>query len=182
MHLVTRGAEAVGWIELGVVARPHGVGGELRVHVFNAESTLLQELGDVFLIAGDEEEPTLVEITSTRPGPKCLLMRLAGVGSREEAEALKGYLLCVPRSALPELEQGEFYHADLIGLEAFEGSECIGTVVEVIDYPSVECLKIERDGGFLEVPMLPPWLERLDIEGGKVHLKQLEEIPLQRKG
>ena len=51
----------------------------------------------------------------------------------------------------------------------------------MIDYPSVECLKIERDGGFLEVPMLPPWLERLDIEGGKVHFKQLEEIPLQRK-
>ena len=178
---MTRGAEAVDWIELGVVARPHGVSGELRVHVFNPESTLLQELGDVFLIAGGEEEPALVEIASTRPGPKCLLMRLAGVRSRQAAEALRGYLLCVPRSALPELAEGEFYHADLIGLEAFEGSEPIGRVVEVIDYPSVECLKIERDDGFLEVPMLRPWLERVDIEGGKVHLNQLEEIPLQRK-
>jgi 16S rRNA processing protein RimM len=176
---VTGGIQPERWIELGVVARPHGVGGELRIHVFNPESTLLEELGEVFLM-GEDAEPALVEIASTRRGPKCLWMRLAGVRSREDAEALKGYVLCVPRSALPELEEGEFYHADLIGLEAFEGSEPIGKVVEVLDYPSVECLKIEREGGFLEVPMLPQWLERVDVEGGKVHLKQLDEIPLQR--
>jgi 16S rRNA processing protein RimM len=180
MSAVTRDAQAVRWIELGVVTRPHGVSGELRVHVFNPQSTLLQELGEVFLIGGIDEDPALVEIASTRQGPNCLLMRLVGVRSREDAEALRGYLLCVPRSALPELEEGEYYHADLVGLEAFEGSERIGKVVEVIDYPSVECLKIEMEGGFLEVPMLPQWLERVDLEGGTVHLKQLEEIPVQR--
>lgn len=171
----------VSWIELGVVARPHGVTGEIRVHVFNPDSTLLQELGEVFLIGEDGEEPALVEVTSTRQGPKALLMRLAGVGSREDAEALRGYTLCIPREALPELEEGEYYHADLIGLEAFEGSESIGKVVEIIDYPSVECLKIQRPGGFLEVPMLPKWLDRVDIKGGRVHLKDLDDIPLQRR-
>ena len=171
----------VSWIELGVIARPHGVTGVIRVHVFNPESTLLQELGEVFLIGEDGEEPTLVEVTSTRQGPKALLMRLAGVGSREDAEALRGYTLCIPREALPELEEGEYYHADLIGLEAFEGSEPIGKVVEIIDYPSAECLKIQRPGGFLEVPMLPKWLDRVDIKGGRVHLKDLDDIPLQRR-
>lgn len=171
----------VSWIELGVIARPHGVTGEIRVHVFNPDSTLLQELGEVFLIGEDGEEPTLMEVTSTRQGPKALLMRLAGVGSREDAEALRGYTLCIPREALPELEEGEYYHADLIGLEAFEGSESIGKVVEIIDYPSVECLKIQRPGGFLEVPMLPKWLDRVDIKGGRVHLKDLDDIPLQRR-
>lgn len=177
---VTRDAEAVSWIELGVVARPHGVTGELRIHVFNPESTLLQELGEVFLLGADDEEPALVEILSTRPGPKCLLMHLAGVRSRDDAEALRGYLLCVPRGALPPLEEGEFYHADLIGLEAVEGAEPIGKVIDVIDYPSVECLKVEVAGGFLEVPMLPQWLERVAVEEGKVYLKELDEIPLQR--
>lgn len=180
MCAMTLDTQTVRWIELGVVARPHGVNGELRVHVFNPDSTLLQEMGEVFLIGGDGEEPALVEVASARLGPKCLLMRLVGVDSREDAEALRGYLLCVPRSALPELEEGEYYHADLVGLEAVEGSTRIGTVVEVIDYPSVECLKIELEGGFLEVPMLSQWLERVDLEGGKVHLKRLEELPVQR--
>jgi 16S rRNA processing protein RimM len=178
---VTKGAESVSWIELGVVARPHGVTGEIRVHVFNPESTLLRELGEVFLIGEEDEEPALVDIVSTRRGSKVLLMRLAGVGSLEDADALRGYKLCVPREALPDLEQGEYYHADLIGLEAFEGDESIGRVVDVLDYPSAECLKIQRPGGFLEVPMLPRWLDRVDIEEGKVHLKDLDDIPLQKQ-
>jgi 16S rRNA processing protein RimM len=178
---VTEGTEPVSWIELGVVARPHGVTGELRVHVFNSESTLLRELDEIFLIGEEGEEPALVDVVSTRQGPKALLMRLAGVSSLEDAEALRGYALCVPREALPELEEGEYYHADLIGLEAFDGSESIGKVVDVIDYPSAECLKIQRPGGFLEVPMIPQWLERVDIEGGKVHLKGLDDIPLQKR-
>jgi 16S rRNA processing protein RimM len=177
---VAERTESVSWIELGVVARPHGVTGEIRVHLFNPESTLLRELGEVFLIGEEGEEPALVDIVSTRQGSKVLLMRLAGVGSLEDADALRGYKLCIPREALPELEQGEYYHADLIGLEAFEGTQPIGRVVEVVDYPAAECLKIKRPGGFLEVPMRPQWLDRVDIEGGKVHLKDLDDIPLQK--
>ena len=173
-------AEPVSWIELGVIARPQGVKGEVRVHVFNSDSTLLEELAEVFLIAQDDEEPALVEILSARRGPKALLMRLEGVSSREDVEALRGYMLCIPRAALPELEDGEYYHADLIGLEAFEGSEAFGTVIDVLDYPSAECLKIERPDGFLEVPMLPKWLDRVDVPDGKVHFKDLDDIPLQK--
>lgn len=178
---MNEGAEAVSWIELGVIAKPHGVQGEIRVHVFNPESMLLQELAEVFLIGGEDEDPTLVEIESTRQGPKALLMRLAGVSSREDVEALRGYTLCVPRDALPELEDGEYYHADLIGLDAFDGDEPVGEVIDVIDYPSAECLKIERLGGYIEVPMLPRWLVRVDVEAGKVHLKDLDDIPVQRR-
>jgi len=177
---VSKRAEPVSWIELGVIARPQGVKGEIRVHVFNPESTLLEELAEVFLIGEADEEPALVEIRSARRGPKALLMRLEGVSSREDVEALRGYTLCIPRAALPDLEDGEYYHADLIGLEAFEGTESIGRVVDVLDYPSAECLKIGRPGGFLEVPMLPKWLDRVDVEAGKVFLKDLDDIPLQK--
>jgi 16S rRNA processing protein RimM len=169
------------WIELGVVTRPHGVGGEVRVHPFNPESTLLRELDEVFVRKAEDADPRLVEVVSVRPGPKVILMRLAGVSSREEADALRGCTVCVPREALPALEEGEYYHADLIGLEAFEGGTSIGKVVDVLDYPSVECLKIECPGGFIEVPMLPQWLDRVDVPAGKVHLKDLQDIPVQRR-
>ena len=178
---MSEGAQPVSWIELGVIAKPHGVRGEVRVHVFNPESTLLQELAEVFLVGEEDEEPALVEVEATRQGPNALLMRLAGVGSREDAEGLRGYTLCVPRDALPQLEEGEYYHADLIGLQAFSGGEAIGEVTDVIDYPSAECLKIERPGGYIEVPMLPKWLERVDVEAGRVHLKDLDDIPVQRR-
>ena len=108
-------------------------------------------------------------------------MRLAGADSREDADALRGYKLCVPREALPELEEGEYYHADLIGMDAIEGDAVLGKVSAVIDYPSAECLRIERPGGYIEVPMLPRWLEKVDLDAGKVYLKDLADIPLQRR-
>ena len=178
---MTKGAETISWIELGVIAKPHGIRGEIRVHVFNPESTLLQELAEIFLIGDEDEEPALVEVESARRGPKALLMRLAGVSTREDVEALRGYKLCVPREALPDLEEGEYYHADLIGLEAFDGDQIVGRVIDVIDYPSAECLKIERPGGYIEVPMLPRWLDRVDVGAGRVHLKDLDDIPLQKQ-
>lgn len=178
---MNEGAESVSWIELGVVAKPHGVTGELRVHVFNPDSTLLQGLAEVFLIGEDDEEPALVEVVSSRRGSKALLMRLEGVSSREDADSLRGYKLCVPREALPDLEEGEYYHADLIGLDAFEGPERLGKIVDVVDYPSAACLEIDRPGGYIEVPMLPRWLERVDVDGAAVHLKDLDDIPLQRR-
>ena len=76
------------WIELGVIAKPHGVRGEMRIHVFNPESTLLEQLGEVFLVGEESEEPSLVEIEGTRQGPKTLLMRLAGVTTKEDADAV----------------------------------------------------------------------------------------------
>lgn len=177
---MTEVEDPVSWIELGVITRPHGVGGEVRVHLYNPGSTLLEELAEVFVRAEQGEAPSLVDVIGTRRGPKALLMRLAGVESREDAEALRGFTLCVPREALPELEEGEYYHADLIGLQAYEGDRSVGEVVEVLDYPSVECLKLKTDEGFLEVPMLPEWLDRVDIENGKVHLKALDDIPVQK--
>lgn len=177
---MTEAEDTIRWVELGVIARPHGVTGELRVHVYNPDSTLLEELGEIFVLAEGDDPPSLVDIVSTRRGPKALLMRLAGVESREDADALRGLRLAVPRDALPSLEEGEFYHADLIGLVAYTGETRIGEVVEVLDYPSIECLRVRMEDGFLEVPMLPQWLDRVDIEAGKVHLKTLEDIPVQK--
>ncbi|MEM8608971.1 MAG: ribosome maturation factor RimM [Myxococcota bacterium] len=177
---MTEGDDTVRWVELGVIARPHGVTGELRIHVYNPESSLLEQLQEVFVLSEDDEPPSLVEVLGTRRAPKSLLMRLRDVETREDADALRGFRLAVPRAALPDLEEGEYYHADLIGLAAYTGDTRVGEVVEVLDYPSVDCLRLRTDAGFLEVPMLPPWFDRVDIEAGKVHLKTLEDIPVQK--
>ena len=168
------------WIPLGVIARPHGVSGAVRVHPFNPDSTMLAEAEEVFLVdEGERARP--VTLVSARPGPKAWLVELKDVEDREAADELRGYQLCVPRASLPELEEGEYYFADLIGLRAFESGMLIGEVVEVLDYPSVECLKICGPDGFLEVPMLPPWLDRIDFDAREVHLHDLHDIPIQRK-
>ena len=92
---------------------------------------------------------------------------------RTAAEALRGTVLTVPRSALPPLEEGEYYHADLIGLAAVsDAGEPLGTVVAVENFGAGDVLEIERPTGkrFM-VPMtaaaVPEWSqERAVIAAG----------------
>src|SRR5687767_1184159 len=103
-------------VALGVVARPHGVRGELRVHLYNPESDLL--LGRSRVMLSHRGETREREILEARRHGEALLVTLEGVASREAADALRGAELAVPRDELPPLGEGEHYHVDLIGLEA----------------------------------------------------------------
>jgi len=99
------------------------------------------------------------------------IARFAGVADRTAAEALRGAALTVPRSALPPLGEGEYYHADLVGLPVVStDGETVGTCVAVENYGAGDLIEIERpDGRRFMVPMraeaVPEWdAERLVIE------------------
>jgi 16S rRNA processing protein RimM len=84
---------------------------------------------------------------SVRPG-KAPVARFEGVADRSAAEALRGQLVEVDRAALPPLDEGEYYHADLIGLTCFsEDGETIGSVVGVENYGAGDLLDIELVSG-----------------------------------
>ncbi len=165
-------------VALGVIARPHGVQGGLRVHAYNPRSTLLLEMSEVILrdAAGELRR---VEVQSARPGPKAILMELEGCESREGAEALRGTAVCVPRSALPSTEDGEFYFVDLIGLVVTHGGSAMGKVIEVVDYPSADCLRVKLESGVVEVPVLPQWIEAVDLEAGEISVHDISDLPVE---
>lgn len=166
-------------IALGVIARPHGVQGAVRVHPFNPSSSLLLEQTEVVLKheGGDERR---VAVRNTRPGPKAILMELDGVEGREAAEALRGVAVCVPRSALPPADEDEFYFVDLVGLAVREGEAIIGTVTEVVEYPSADCLRVELDAGHVEIPMMPQWIVEVDLEAGEITVHDISDLPAEK--
>jgi 16S rRNA processing protein RimM len=91
------------------------------------------------------------------------IARFAEIADRTAAEKLRGTALAVPRSALPPLGEGEYYHADLIGLAAVsDAGEALGTVVAVENFGAGDVIEIERpDGARFMVPMrteaVPEW-------------------------
>lgn len=95
---------------------------------------------------------------------------LDGVGDRNAAEALKGLRLYVARAALPEADDDEFYHADLLGLRVVmaEGGAEIGTVRAIIPAGSTEVLEIDRGPGQHTqlVPFTRAAVPEVDIEAG----------------
>src|SRR5688572_28988009 len=97
-------------VALAAVAGAHGIKGELRLKLFSASAGSLA--GHATLFIGGRE----VRLEGVKPAGKNVVARIAGVTDRSAAEALRGQLIEVDRSALPPLEEGEYYHADLIGL------------------------------------------------------------------
>lgn len=115
--------------------------GEVRLKLFAESIESLQRHRHVHV----GERPLTLE--AIRPG-KAPVARFSGISDRTAAEALRGALVTVPRSALPPLAEGEYYHADLIGLrcESAEGS-LLGKVVAVENYGAGDILEIEDPHG-----------------------------------
>ena len=170
-------------VELAVVARSHGLRGELVLKLFNPDSTLLTSLERVLLKSRAGELASLA-VAGARPHGEHMLLRLQGVDTREQADALRGNLVCVTRAELPVLAEGEYYLMDLVGLRVFapDGRE-LGRVDELIEYPSVHCLLVHGEDGAREIPNLERYVVEVDVPGGRVVVDHLDEIePTKPKG
>ncbi len=124
------------WLVIGTIVAPQGLRGELRVYPNSDFPERFEEPGQRWLQKPGETEPQPIELLSGRfiPGKGIYAVQLAGVNSREEAEALRDAHLLVPESDRPELGDDEYHVLDLLNLEVVNQltDEAIGTVVDVI--------------------------------------------------
>ncbi|MEH3105738.1 MAG: ribosome maturation factor RimM [Sphingomonas fennica] len=131
---------------LAAVAGAHGIGGEVRLKLFTDDAAAL---GDLRTFNGGA-----LTLTALRQGPNGAIARFAEITDRTAAETLRGTTLFVDRTALPPLAEGEYYHADLIGLPTFiDGAEA-GRCVAVENFGAGDIVEIERpDGKRFMVPV-----------------------------
>jgi len=148
-------------VTLAAVAGAHGIGGEVRLKLF-AQGVDSLKRHQVFHADG-----RVLTLKSVKPGGVGAIARFAEISDRGAAEALRGTLLTVPRSALPPLADGEYYHADLIGLPC-EGPDgtALGMVVAVENFGAGDLLEIEKPGG--KRGLIPFRAGVADLAGGKV--------------
>ena len=146
-------------IALAAVAGAHGVRGELRLKLFTDSVDNLKRYGTIH-VAGVERK-----LEGVRSGPTGAVARVEGIADRSAAEALRGSLIEVDRSALPPLEEGEYYHADLIGLACAdrEGRE-LGRVVAVENYGAGDLLEVRTVDGKSSLIPFKPGIAELDGE------------------
>ena len=147
-------------IALAAVAGAHGVKGELRLKLFSDSAESLSRQ-DKLYVGGVERR-----LLAVREG-KNPVARFEGVDDRSAAEALRGSLVEVDRSSLPPLEQGEYYHADLIGLPCVDGEDRDwGRVVAVENYGAGDLLEIEGQDG--RTSLIPLRSGIADLEDGRI--------------
>ena len=97
------------------------------------------------------------------------MARFEGINDRSAAEVLRGSLIEIDRAALPPLEEGEYYHSDLIGLAAVDGlGSAVGKVSGVENYGAGDLLEIELEDGKSSLIPFRPGIA--DLEDGRIVL------------
>ena len=144
----------------GRVGRPHGLDGSF--HVVAADAELLHGRSAVF-VAGVSRDISRRAGTEDNP-----IFRLAGSSSRDDAEALRGEELTVPREDV-ELEPDEYWASDLAGCAVVDGDVEVGFVRRMSALPSCEVLEVDRpDGSELLVPMVRDAIRSVDVAARRI--------------
>jgi 16S rRNA processing protein RimM len=153
-------------IRVGRVAGAFGVKGEIRIATYTETPLALRSYGALL----DQRGAVCLELTSARESKGGLIARAKGIETKEQADALRGLILHVPREALPEPDADEFYLADLIGLAAVapDGTP-LGKIRSVQDFGAGDLLEIEPPAGQTwYAPFTRAVVPEVDIVGGRV--------------
>jgi 16S rRNA processing protein RimM len=152
---------------VGAIAGSFGVAGEVRLKSFCSEPTDIATYGVLLSEDGSRE----FHITLTRPVSGGLGARIAGITTKEAADALRGTSLHVPRDRLPSLPDDEFYHADLIGLDAYDpGGVLIGKVSAIYNHGAGDIVEISPGShkSALLLPFTLAIVPNVDLQAGRI--------------
>ena len=156
-------------VAVAEIGAAHGLKGEVRLRSFTQEPMAVTAYGP--LVAPDGRA---FEIVSARPASgtsaHMLVVRFKGVADRNAAEALTGTRLSLPYDRLPPAEEGEFYHADLIGLAAVTpDGAALGTVVAVLNHGAGDLIEIAPAvGSSILVPFTEAAVPEVDVAAGRI--------------
>ncbi len=161
---------------LAAFAGAHGVRGEVKLKTFTATEEDAAAYGPLSTEDGGRRF-TLKIVRVLKPG--LVLARAAEIKSREDAQALAGTRLYAPRSALPDIEdEDEFYHEDLVGLEAIDPQGApIGRIAAVHNFGAGDILELkDRPGGApsIMIPFTKEAAPGIDLASGRITLVLME--------
>jgi 16S rRNA processing protein RimM len=158
-------------ILVGVLSRPHGIRGELRLEI-HSDNPARFAPGSELLLVPSRGPRRPVRVRRFRPVPSGGLIAIEGCETREEAEELQGARLEVERSRVPVAPAGFYYQYELVGCRCFEAAHGeLGEVVDLVEDGGGHLLRVQSGGRELLVPFVEAFLERVDVAARRIDLK-----------
>ncbi len=162
------------YVVVGQVRRPHGIGGEVRVEILTDYPERIAQHEALYLARPDTpDDVERYEVESVRPHKGILLVKLGGCDDRDAAEELRGMLVQVPLEEAVPLEEGEYYHFQLEGMDVeAETGEWLGRVGEVLRGGAHDVYLVRGPRGEVLLPAVEDVILEIDLEARKmiVHL------------
>jgi 16S rRNA processing protein RimM len=158
---------------LAAVIGAQGLKGAVKAKIFTAHPDALPSYGALHDAKGHSYEITAFR--TVKPGEAVISFK--GITDRNAAEALKGTELFLAREKLPATDTEEFYHADLLGLEAFDSeARLVGKVAAIHNFGASDVIEITRaDGDSVMLAFTKETVPVIDIAGGKIEIAVPED-------
>jgi 16S rRNA processing protein RimM len=156
------------------IGAAHGVRGAVKLWTFTEDPLAVQGYGPLMTKDGARQ----FEIAQLRAAKDHLVATFKGVATRNDAEKLNGIELYVSREKLPDTDDGEYYHTDLIGLAAVNAAgEPLGRVIAIHNFGAGDIIEIApAKGATMLLPFTNPVVPTVDIAGGHVVIELPQEI------
>lgn len=163
------------YLIVGKITGTQGIRGEVRVYPYTESPERFDELEHVFV---DRALTKKMVIETSRGKKNMVVLKFQGVNTVEEAEKLKDMELLIDRETQGrELDEDEHYIVDLIGkkvIDAVHGT--LGTLEDVLTHTGQDLyvVKLDGSGKQLLIPGVKPFIERVDLESGEIHVRLIE--------
>ena len=163
-------------LPIGRVVRPHGVKGKIKVDYFGEDLNRFPFYQEVFIKDSVGRVQTY-EILEAVPQPPRLILRLKGIERREEVEPLVGKEILIKRRSLPDLEEGEYYWFDILGMVVeTEKGKRIGRVKEIFPTGANDVYVVEGKRREIFLPATDEVIQSIDIKKGRMKLIRMEGL------
>jgi 16S rRNA processing protein RimM len=150
-------------LPIGRVIKPHGIKGKMKVEYFGEDLHRFFFYREIF-IEDEKGRPESYEILEASPHPPRLILRLKGIEKIEDAMPLTGKMILVEKEALSELEEGEYYWVDLLGIEVeTQEGRRIGKVREIFSTEAHDIYVVEGKRGEILLPAIEEVVQSIDL-------------------
>ena len=157
--------------QLGNVIKAHGLNGEIQIYLDVDVPEEYEELESIFILQGTKLIPFFIDTLQINSNKA--LTKLEGVDRREDAEALAGKEVYLPLSALPELEEDQYYYHDIIGFDFYDNGKLLGIVENVIAFSAQTLLTVKVNNTEVLVPLQDEIIRSVD----KAEQRVLANLP-----
>jgi 16S rRNA processing protein RimM len=156
------------------IGAAHGVRGAVKLWTFTEDPLAVKTYGPLVTKDGARQ----FEVTHAREAKGHLVATLKGIATREDAERLNGLELYIAREKLPVTDEDEYYHADLIGLDAVNAvNEPLGRVIAIHNFGAGDIIEIAPpQGATMLLPFTNAVVPSVDLKGRRVVIELPDEI------
>ena len=158
---------------IGEISKAHGIKGQVMILPFVDDPKLLLMPEGVTNDSGTR----VFKILKAAPHKHALLSTIEGVNDRDDVEALRGTKLYILRDQMPETDEDEVYHLDMIGLDVIHDGKVIGTVKDVVNYGASDIIEVARAGqDNVLIPFTKTTVSNIDLDAGSLEIHPPEGL------